>query len=380
MRRLPSLITRLGSRDAALDRQGGANVVYRILPAAEDPSSIQANTADLHSLRVEDGTTPPPTELELDPFTPSTLTSRDLHDNLLRVHKDVPWIPSYEVLYGSYRRLICPLFHESELVSYTLVRLHPATTAACNHALRTLESTADRHSRARPAARVGVYVSTTDPHGLLVEDMTADGAEDELLIELKPKWLGQSPNAPPDSKRCRTCAVRAMRAAKKRRAASAEPPSLCPLDLLSPDSAARDAFAARAVRHAAPSIPDAASLASALSDHMRTSRTLKRLRDLQRTLDPSGVLAIPPGREPSEDFLVATTLRDCTLFVKLRMDRAKGAVEVTAKLGDLDVKGAARGTGKLEHWTGVERELVEGGWYEARDGAIVGCLLERAAA
>ena len=35
------------------------------------------------------------------------------------------------------------------------------------------------------------------------------------MVEFKPKWLAQSPNAPADWVLCRTCAVRHMQSAKK---------------------------------------------------------------------------------------------------------------------------------------------------------------------
>lgn len=68
--------------------------------------------------------------------------------------------------------------------------------------------------------------------------------KDMAMIEFKPKWLTQSPNAPANWKLCRTCAVRLMQTQKSRgRQAQqdeeheSEASEFCPLDLASGDPA-----------------------------------------------------------------------------------------------------------------------------------------------
>lgn len=82
--------------------------------------------------------------------------------------------------------------------------------------------------------------------------------------------------------------------------------------------------------------------------------------------------------EALDDFLTATAVRDCTLYLRVGGlgGARKGGVEVLdARLGDLDLK--IPDVGKVAHWRGVEEGLVEGGWYVGRDGGGVGCALER---
>lgn len=68
--------------------------------------------------------------------------------------------------------------------------------------------------------------------------------KDMAMIEFKPKWLTQSPNAPANWKLCRTCAVRLMQSHKSRERHGQEyeehepeAAEFCPLDLASGDPA-----------------------------------------------------------------------------------------------------------------------------------------------
>jgi inositol-pentakisphosphate 2-kinase len=73
-----------------------------------------------------------------------------------------------------------------------------------------------------------------DGHGLLMTDMTA--RHGEFLFEIKPKWLLQSPDAPDDAKRCRTCALRLQRAhATADGTVMPKPGGFCPLSLVDDD-------------------------------------------------------------------------------------------------------------------------------------------------
>lgn len=224
------------------------------------------------------------------------------------------------------------------------------------------------------------------------------------MLELKPKWLAQSPTAPSNATRCRTCALRAMRKhgasvierLERQSAGDAktveslnkeQPSSVCPLDLGSgqPEDIARSVDAILSIQSARTKLPPPQklrALKSTLVAHLQQTPLLHRLRELQTSLDPKGVLNEP--EPPSDDFLVATTIRDCTLFVCVELGEAEEDEDVPrvvdARLGDLDLKQPEKG--KVKYWKGVERELVEGGWYTGsvegvQKGVDVGCRLER---
>ena len=62
-----------------------------------------------------------------------------------------------------------------------------------------------------------------------------------------------------------------------------------------------------------------------------------------------------------EDFLLAMTLRDCTVFVRFPSEGR--SEEVEARLGDLDLKSRE----KKEYWRRSELELIEDGWYGGKE-------------
>lgn len=128
------------------------------------------------------------------------------------------------------------------------------------------------------------------------------------------------------------------------------------------------------------------------------SPILARLRDLQRALDTEGVLSLNDEFDISEEFQLATTLRDCSLFlratwlddgeldkdnqdkrhlssngVKVSMDdplaveAAKRRPHVEGLLGDLDLKRPERD--KLLYWRETEETLIRDGWYDGRRAA-----------
>ena len=132
----------------------------------------------------------------------------------------------------------------------------------------------------------------------------------EILLELKAKWLAQSPNAPTGATRCRTCALRAKRTA----ASSSEAPTasdaqgVCPLDLgtSTAEVAVNKLTTNERIRHFL--IKDAAKL-------------FRDLRFHQSELDPHGILEIHgqlrgEDQEITRDLSKAMTIRDCTLFVR----------------------------------------------------------------
>lgn len=94
-----------------------------------------------------------------------------------------------------------------------------------------------------------------------------------------------------------------------------------------------------------------------MAEWLERTTILENLKKCQQELDKVGVME---GDVDDEKFLCAMTLRDCTVFV--RTSRAD-AGEWDARIGDLDLKSKE----KLEYWRGVERTLIEEGWYEGTE-------------
>ncbi|OJI98353.1 hypothetical protein ASPVEDRAFT_123172 [Aspergillus versicolor CBS 583.65] len=260
---------------------------------------------------------------------------------LLRLRKDTPGGVSYQEIARNFDKNIRPLFKPEELVDQELVHLPEGLTQKCNEQLRTDELTGRR-----PKQRRGLYLSVTEPFGLLVTDMTSLGNPGTELAELKPKWLFPSPSAPTGVRRCRTCALRDMKHHDARRVGAAEATSFCPLDLVS------DKFE---------NVLRATKFVKGYKDHSRLARvlyrnpTLLKLLAHQRSLKDVGLYGPSPH---SRDKSLAMTIRDCTMYIKMPRNE-KGRVEI--RLGDLDLKTASGG--KAQYWLDLEHRLINEGWY-----------------
>jgi inositol-pentakisphosphate 2-kinase len=340
--------------------EGAANVVYKISPPDTGPSTA----ADLHfNDDGYDSDTPLPTEippLQLDPH---------LDGKLIRLRKDLPAATPMEESHRHFETMIQPLFQEDNLIGSELFQISRDILRDCNASLRRMEKNGKR-----PTKRHGVYLVENEKYGCLIMDMGPTFGEDSTCIEFKPKWLVQSPSAPQGSRRCRTCALRAMKRENK-----ADPPEVskagfCPLNLVSYDKTKIGIFLDHVI---GPSDDRKASmLRGRLIDFLYKNALLEKLRGLQLELDPDGVFK---ADLLSPKFLAAMTLRDCTLFLKvclhfgLHMHRdsniaqvptsGKGAIE--ARLGDLDLKTSSGK--KAEYWRSLERQLIDEGWYTATE-------------
>ena len=235
---------------------------------------------------------------------PTDENGQHLQGKLLRLRKATPSSPPYEEVSRHFDNVIRPMFEPGELVDQHLVLLPKDLVHACNDQLRASEQCGER-----PRKRHGVYLSISEPMGLLVTDMTTFAAPGFSLMELKPKWLLQSPSAPPDSRQCRSCALRAMKNHELSAAGAAEDEeeqrSFCPLDLVSDDfdDVVR---ASRRIKECR----DPIRLARVLYRH----ETLLRLREHQRAMIDVGLHGpLPDSREQS----MAMALRDCTMFIKV---------------------------------------------------------------
>lgn len=278
--------------------EGGANLVYKLLPTRSN---------DVHS---------------------------DLKGKLLRIRKDKAHTrPVYQQLHA-HSEHFASLLADGHLLDHSLINIDKDLRHAIKDDLIVRTP--------RRAGRHGEFLHLDEPHALLMTDMTP--MEGDTVLEMKPKWLAQSPSAPAGARRCRTCALRAQRRTKGQQTAT-DMQALCPLSLVHED---------RDIRlQAAKTLTDDETLQVYLVNDGQT--TLQTLKSQQQCFDPSGVLVCSESQQ--NDLAKAMTLRDCTLFLRLR------GGQVTAKLGDLDLKS----TDKISGWADVENSLIDGGWYTEAD-------------
>jgi inositol-pentakisphosphate 2-kinase len=331
--------------------EGGANIIYRIVLPASLPKSSRLG---------------PSSPVANDSFT----VPAEFKGKLLRLRKDTPAGVSYQEIVRNFDKNIRPLFKPEELVDQELHYLPKGLVQRCNEQLRAAELTGKR-----PKQRRGVFLSVTEPFGLLVTDMTSYGNPGTDVAELKPKWLLQSPSAPTGARKCRTCALRDMKNHDARRVGAMETRSFCPLDLVS------DKF-----EH----VLRATKFVKGQKDHARLARvlyrnpTLLKLLAHQKNMKDVGNYGPSPS---SRDKSLAMTIRDCTMFIKvaithrasgiargrtnwLQMPRnEKGRVEI--RLGDLDLKTASGG--KAQYWLDLEHRLINDGWYMGAKGNTLPC-------
>ncbi|EAW10441.1 inositol-pentakisphosphate 2-kinase [Aspergillus clavatus NRRL 1] len=301
--------------------EGGANIIYRIVTISH---SLQDDSTELHNDHGSHSSVPP-----------------EFKGKLLRLRKESRTGISYHEIVRNFDNTIRPLFSPDELVDQTLVYLPRGLIQHCNEKLRAAEMTGKR-----PTKRHGVYLSDMEPCGLLVTDMTTFCSPGTVLAEMKPKWLLQSPSAPANSRRCRTCALRDMKNYQARTAGGSGERSFCPLDLVS------DKFE---------NVLRATKYVRGCSDQTRLARILYRNPTLQKLLAHQKGIHDVGLNGPSAQSLeksLAMTLRDCTMFVKMPRD-GKGPVEI--RLGDLDLKTGAGG--KAQYWHDLESQLITDGWY-----------------
>ncbi|KAL8995305.1 MAG: hypothetical protein Q9188_006851 [Gyalolechia gomerana] len=312
-----------------------------------------------------------------------------LKGKLLRLRKDLPFTAPVADSNRHFVEQIKPLFPAESLVEQLLCKVTPGFIIKCNEELRGLQG----HGL-RPEKRLGVYLAEDEPYATAITDMRFD--DQHASCELKPKWLAQSPTAPPDSKRCRTCALRAMRATKDAR--FPERTEFCPLTLVDANQDHLASTMSRALGHSKGTPLNLLNFTQQLLPFFEKSSLLGLLRDLQMEKDPKGILRADPS---NVDFMTAMTIRDCTLFLKvstlytcdlnnltdiLKIPNHEGTgAQIEARLGDLDLK-TPHGN-KAEYWRQTEQQLIDEGWYTATEHRTPTeaevdpvCLLSRKAA
>ncbi|KAL2133396.1 hypothetical protein VTI74DRAFT_2439 [Chaetomium olivicolor] len=292
--------------------------------------------------------------------------------NLLRVPKAGTKAHSYVELQEYWETVITPLFKPEDLVQHQLVQLGgEAVITRLNAVLEQGEDTRRVDFR-------GSRVAMAE-YGMLVEDMRLRDPND-LTLEFKPKWLAQSPNAPPSATRCRNCAREALKYHVKltsgNQTTKPSPPRriLCPFDFLTcgtcPLALSNILTHLSALDPPLPPQTTHQAQYNRLIHWLQTNTVLPRLRTAQLANDPRGPLQAD-AHDPK--FQLAMTLRDCTCFVRVPADPN---LPVEAKLADLDKKNWAA---KLGYWQAMERRLIVGGYYEGREGTGTGtdCQLDR---
>ena len=170
----------------------------------------------------------------------------------------------------------------------------------------------------RQEGRRGVFLDEEEGYGLLISDMSLEGYEGDgtcVCVEFKPKWLAQSPSAPKQAKRCRSCSLRAMREANGKVTRGA----FCPYDLMG-----RRADMSRAIDSIMKAkwgkkpeenlMGDECSIHDRIVDALWRGNLLGTLHNLQIHLDGDGMFG---GKVEGRDFLTAMTLRDCTLYIRV---------------------------------------------------------------
>ncbi|KAI7286993.1 hypothetical protein KC345_g822 [Hortaea werneckii] len=284
--------------------EGGANFIFRIHPqACQDPSM------QLHG--------PVP---------------------LLRIRKDLSHVQTAEEQLRSFNQHFKPLFSARNLVEHEAVQLDDQVIPRLNQMVSQAR---------RSSSRTGDLMPNNEKHGLLITNMSP--LPMETLVQFKPKWLAQSPNAPAGSKRCRTCALRAQRQAKNQGTAT-DAQENCPLAMISESAHDR--------RRAAEATTTDKKLQDYLVDDAQP--LFRTLKENQQRFDSSGVLGNVDDNA-LYDICKAMSLRDCTLFLK------HGHRGVEARLSDLDLKQP----GKLDTWRAVEEALINEGWYQNREAEEV---------
>ena len=178
--------------------------------------------------------------------------------------------------------------------------------------------------------RHGTYLADEE-YASLVTDMSGSGDPHVVTLEFKPKWLAQAPSAPKNARRCRMCALTLKRrhAKTNKKGSSSDAPFppdeglFCPLRLLTlhaDDYLAVAKIIVRDVTNSSATHQQSPYLPLRVAKWIAETPLLRKLRDLQVEFDPKGVLkagAVEGTEVEKERLVVAMTLRDCSVFLKV---------------------------------------------------------------
>lgn len=325
--------------------EGAANIVYRF--------EIRHPTPPPSQLEEYGEGTPPPTEIEsdFDEKGDGFECAGVFENKLLRLRKGLSTTLPVSVTQEAWERVIAPLFLPTEIVQQSLVRLESRVIHDLNTKLQHWEQDPADAQNPRPSIRRGIYLAD-DEFGLLVTDMTA-GSQGDTVIEFKPKWLIQSPSAPKNAVRCRQCARFARANAELARENESLKKVWCPLELSMNES--------RRLAQILFPPEERDEMFPRFQSWLSSNTLLPRLRQLQKALDPIGVLE---NDKNNDMFRAAMTLRDCSVFVRFPATVADDHL-IEARIGDLDLKSP----NKAQYWKDIENSLINGGWYTGTEKA-----------
>lgn len=161
------------------------------------------------------------------------LTRKELDRKVLRMSKGKPKTLRYKEIMDGFQDDILPLFRktrprlESNSTeqdatprkslnlniddSFEAFVMEHRGVSICPEAIELLISELHKHC---PHNR-HITPHHLDEQGILLPDMSAEPNQSVFTVEVKPKWLLQSPDAPRDAYLCRTCALHASRKAEK---------------------------------------------------------------------------------------------------------------------------------------------------------------------
>ncbi|EMD92904.1 hypothetical protein COCC4DRAFT_139426 [Bipolaris maydis ATCC 48331] len=345
--------------------KGAANIIFKI--QSWTPNSPATTFSFVDVLR----------EGQLS-FRATTMDYEYLMRHVLRVPRGgQKHLSSMEIIYG-YERVIRPLFLPGryKTLGQATVSQNGADTPLTVQLNRDLTKHLMDHEAVLLLPEVmnhlykiggkGTFTSIAPRNcwGILLPNMSPTPGQ-SITLEIKPKWLAQSPNAPSGAIRCRTCAMQ-VSVPKNRES------YICPLQVLHGDSKALRPWAHATVKRHFGSKSPSQVVVSAMVEGIVTYLTvgdgvdlLRHLFQLQSTLDPLGVLCRPQhGSELFDHNLrLAMTLRDCSLFIKISYNTS-GMTGIESKLGDLDFKSAE----KIVDWMDKEKQLLNEGAYFTSTG------------
>lgn len=176
--------------------------------------------------------------------------------------------------------------------------------------------------------RLGKYMGTMQVvsdavcgSALLIDEVGFRGLGCEIVAEFKPKWLFQSPRAPSEAVRCRTCAVKSLRN---------QPLLWCSLGLQKRDRESIDML----IKHTAQSAHEAG-----IKKLLMETALLDDIAGMQRAL--------------VNDICHCMSLRDCTVLIEYSEHASQ---HYRAAIVDLDPKNWEE---KFEKWEMTESQLQD---------------------
>lgn len=316
--------------------EGNANVIYSVAPATSAPE----------------------------------LAKHD-HCCVLRMRKDLATTRPCIENFSAIRQRVTPLFgpeHEDLLMPKALYKLTSETWQQAMDILYGIDDeTEQEHSSTSTLRKRHIYHPSleAEPHAILMPNFQY--GEDPLFREFKPKWLIQSPNAPPNARRCRTCAANSFKRSKGGKKGKGDS-GFCPLDLLSSNqSTVRDILEKIDPEHGA-----SATLLDNFIDVVQPA--LHHLANLQSRYNVEGIQ--DPSNPQHRDYAIAMALRDCSVFLVLEKSSDGDVYLSRVKLADLDLKNSTEGN--LEKWAEMESNLISSGAYTNHTMPGSECALERA--